>query len=277
MRLAPVLPADQPAGRRPRRIAPWAPWLGVACLAWAISRALWTSPPNPSPPEWERPAPSQGLPAAFDAVVIDPGHGGNDNGASGHGLQEKSLTLDLGRRLSEILLSSGLNALLTRTEDVYVPLGDRVDVGRAAPRAIFVSLHCNSSDAANAHGVEVYAATRKACGDGTVVQTRTGPETLPACEQRLSLAVAESLGNALRCEHHESKHADFFVIRNLAMPAILVECGFLTNADDARALADPAYRERVAEAVAAGILAYRRSVTREPLTGELSVEAAGSL
>jgi N-acetylmuramoyl-L-alanine amidase len=236
-----------------------APWLGAALLVWTICCVLWPdllglieSPLSP-------PAPPHRIPAGFDTVIIDPGHGGNDSGASAHGLQEKRISLDLAHRLSAELRNLGFTVVLTREDDTYVSLPDRVKFAQTVPAAIFVSLHCNYANNASARGFQIYRAESKRAAVPAVVQTSAGSEPLAISEAQLAGAIKHSLAEGLPCDHQEIRTANFFVLRNLDMPALLIECGFLTNPEDARALADPAFRTKLAGAIAKGIAFYRSS------------------
>jgi N-acetylmuramoyl-L-alanine amidase len=247
-----------------------APWLGVALLVWTVWRVLWFGMHGLFEPRLPPSAPAHRLPAGFDTVIIDPGHGGNDSGASAHGLQEKRISLDLAHRLAAGLRDLGLSVVLTREDDTYISLPDRVRFAQAVPAAIFVSLHCNYANNASAHGVEVYRAANKSATVLTVVQTSGGVEPLARSEEQLAGAISNSLGEGLRCDHHETRTANFFVLRNLDMPALLIECGFLTNLEDARALADPAFRTRLAGAIAKGIAVYHSSVSPDAVQATIT-------
>jgi N-acetylmuramoyl-L-alanine amidase len=240
-----------------------APWLGVALLVWTVWCVLRPGLPGLLEPPLS-PVPSHRLPAGFDTVIIDPGHGGNDTGASAHGLQEKKISLDLAQRLSTELRHLGFTVVLTRGDDTYVSLPDRVKLAQAVPDAIFISLHCNYARNASAHGFQIYRAGGKSAAvPATAVQTSAGSEPLAISEAQLADAISNSLGEILRCDHHEIRTANFFVLRNLDMPALLIECGFLTNPEDARAIADPAFRTKLAGAIAKGIALYHSTVSPE--------------
>jgi N-acetylmuramoyl-L-alanine amidase len=151
----------------------------------------------------------------------------------------------------------GFTVILTRENDDFVSLPERVAIANAVPGAIFISLHCNFSDNTNARGVEVYRCDAKS--DGTIIRVTmsTGnAEAIGDVESRLALALGDSVMERLHCESRGLKIANFYVVRNVSFPAVLVECGFLTNVDDAKQLADENYREKLAQALAAGIAAY---------------------
>lgn len=238
-----------------------APWLGAVLLVWTAGCILWYGIPAWLGPGLSPAPPVHRFPAGFDTVIIDPGHGGNDSGASARGLQEKRISLDLAQRLAAELRNLGFTVMLTRKDDTYVSLPDRIQLAQAVPAAIFVSLHCDYANHASAHGFEIYRAETKSAAVLAMVQTAGGSEPLAISEAQLAGAISNSLSVGLRCDHHAIKTANFFVLRNLDMPALLIECGFLTNPDDAKALADPAFRTKVAGAIAKGIAFYHSSVS----------------
>jgi N-acetylmuramoyl-L-alanine amidase len=198
------------------------------------------------------------LPGVFDTVIVDPGHGGSDEGASGHNLKEKIVSLDLAHRMVPKLNALGFTAILTREADGFVSLPQRVAIANAVPGAIFISLHCNFSENAAAHGVEIYRCETKSEGTNIrVIMTAGDAEAISDVESRLAEALGSSLMERLHCESRGLKIANFYVVRNVCFPAVLIECGFLSNAEDAKQLADESYREKLAQALAAGIAGYR--------------------
>jgi N-acetylmuramoyl-L-alanine amidase len=230
-------------------------WLGLIVLFRLFILILQNSPPVP--PESPRVEPRI-LPGIFDTVIVDPGHGGSDEGASGHGLKEKLVTLDLARRMVPKLNAFGFTAILTRETDEFISLPDRVAIANAVPGAIFISLHCNFSDNVSAHGIEVYRCDTKSDGVNVRVTMTAGKvEAISEVESQLAQAMGDSVTERLHTEDRGLKTANFYVVRNISFPAVLVECGFLTNADDARQLADQGYREKLADALASGIAGYR--------------------
>ena len=213
--------------------------------------------PAPSPKEQKPPA-AKTIPGLFSTVIIDPGHGGVDTGASSHGLQEKVVVLDLAKRLVSYLNDAGITAILTRESDQYVSLADRVRLANSVPNAIFVSLHCNFSDNTAARGIEAYRCVVKSNGiEGRVELGADTFASLRDVENQLAESLEENVVQLVHCEARGAKTANFYVVRNIEFPAVLMECGFLTNPDDAKALSDEGYRERLAEGLAKGIVAYR--------------------
>jgi N-acetylmuramoyl-L-alanine amidase len=242
-----------------REIKKALPWIGAILLCLSFHSLIQRQPESDVvlPPE----APV--LTRWFDTVVIDPGHGGLDEGASSHGLKEKDLTLDLSRKLAVELAKQGLKAALTRDADVYMALSDRVALANAAKHAIFLSLHCNFSSDPNAKGIEVYRCIAKSAGAQTLVVIANGEapdESLEQIEEEYARILDDSVARILHADNRGEKRENFFVVRNIFYPALLVECGFLTNAEDAKRLSSEGYRQQFAQSLATGIINYRRLV-----------------
>jgi N-acetylmuramoyl-L-alanine amidase len=204
-------------------------------------------------------------PALIRLIVLDPGHGGSDTGARGKQGVEKTLTLDIARRVERYLEQTNVNAVLTRTSDKTLGLPDRVDLTGSKRADLFVSIHVNSGG--SAEGIETYctppagaastadAARRGAAGDADVCVNNRYDEKnvwLAHCVQR---AVLRATGEADR----GVRRARFVVIRDAPCPAILVECGFLSSRAEEQRLISTDYREKLAKAIADGILEYRKS------------------
>jgi N-acetylmuramoyl-L-alanine amidase len=233
-------------------------WVGLIVLFRLFILILQNSPPVSSESPRVEPRILSGV---FDTVIVDPGHGGSDEGASGHNLKEKIVTLELARRLVSRLNALGFTAILTREADEFVSLPQRVEIANAVPGAIFISLHCNFSDNAAAHGIEIYRCQAKSEGTSIRVTMSAGDaEAISDVEGRLAQALGDSVMERLHGDSRGLKIANFYVVRNVNFPAVLVECGFLSNAEDAKQLADEGYREKLAQALAAGIAAYRSLV-----------------
>jgi N-acetylmuramoyl-L-alanine amidase len=194
-------------------------------------------------------------------IVIDPGHGGGNTGTKSvvDGRFEKEFTLDWAHRLATILATNGWKVFLTRTNDVEVPLGDRVDFAERQRADFFLSLHFNASPTSSPepNGLEVYCLTptgmpsnltRDFDDDATQVYPNNAFD-----KQNLQFA-AQLQHTLLAVNGHVDRglaHARFLgVLRRQSRPAVLVEGGFLSNPDEARRIADPAFRQKLAEAVA---------------------------
>jgi N-acetylmuramoyl-L-alanine amidase len=173
-------------------------------------------------------------------VVIDPGHGGRDRGGMpGQVLPEKPFTLDVGIRLARILRAqTRIKVVLTRTGDYFVSLPERTRIANAYAgiNAVFVSIHFNGAWRVGAYGIETYYYNPRAYRLAALIHPR----------------VIQAMGSIDR----GIRHRGYFVLRRNRLPAVLVECGFLTNRAEAARILQPAARENLARAIAAGIEAY---------------------
>ena len=223
------------------------------------------------------------------AVVIDPGHGGGDSGAVSQGVVEKDLNLDVGRRVAQALAARGIKVRLTREDDHFVPLPERVRIANAQPGAVFVSIHFNDASgdgrvAMNrASGIETFYSENKAmaASEGGWMWAslfgagaKADPVAARDVEQwsvRESAALAQSIQNALvtvtAASYRGIKNGGLYVTRRVRGPAVLVEGGFVSNPAEARRLGDPAYRQKLAEAIADGIVKYLDAASRQPVPG----------
>ena len=173
-------------------------------------------------------------PASAVTVVIDPGHGGHDRGGSpGQRIAEKPYTLDIARRLSSALRARGFRTVMTRSGDYFVPLGQRCAISNSTYGSVFVSIHLNSAPREGAYGIETYYYSG---GSGALAAS-------------IHSAILRGTGTANR----GVRRRGYFVLRHNARPAVLCECGFLTNRAEASRLLNSSYRQRLASAIAAGI------------------------
>jgi N-acetylmuramoyl-L-alanine amidase len=184
------------------------------------------------------PQPSR-TPHGTVVVMIDPGHGGHDSGAVGiGGVQEKDIVLPIGRKLAEVLQHNGLQVILTRNADYFVSLQGRVDMAERDHADVFVSVHANSIDnRPDVNGLEVYY-----------------------YDSGLDLArvVRHSILQRVNVNDRGIRRARFYVLRKSSMPAILVETGYMTGREDIAKLKTVQYQNKMAEAIAHGILQYLR-------------------
>lgn len=234
-------------------------------------------------PDFDRPAAprEKELPApdALSTVVIDPGHGGNDEGTKFYGLAEKDLTLDVAQRLEKTLRSFNFPTMLTRRDDRYVPLGARVGMANKIQHSVFVSIHFNSSSAGSVGGVETFFADQKSPlnedwtwvgffsrGDDVQVHLDNGEELAGFIEA--SLVTRMDAGN--RGIHSKG----LYVVRHTRAPAVLVEAGFLSNPLENQLLRNEEYRQRLANAIAEGIMTYEKSQHAAPPPDKLATSLA---
>jgi N-acetylmuramoyl-L-alanine amidase len=183
--------------------------------------------------------PSQPVPRGRYVVVIDPGHGGSDPGAIGiGGIREKDIVIDISQQVAQFLQQQGVQVILTRTSDIDLELAPRVSMAEQARANAFVSIHANAISMArpDVNGVETYYA--------------------PGKSSRLAAAIQNSILSSLNVRDRGVRAARFYVIRNTSMDAALVETGFVTGAEDAANLSNPAWRTQMAQAIARGILNF---------------------
>jgi N-acetylmuramoyl-L-alanine amidase len=218
--------------KTPARRPPWAALLACALLFLAGCE---TVPQRFVPGGRLEPA------GFFDTVVVDAGHGGHDPGARApFGKSEKHLALDTARRLAGILRASGFRVIETRTADYFVPLDRRVRVSNRLRNAVFVSIHYNWARRTRASGVETFY---------------YGPRS-----SRLAANIQSKALGAYATKNRGIKYRGFYVLRNNRRPAVLCELGFVSNAAENARLQNPAVRQRIAQAVAAGIIAERNGL-----------------
>gem|GEM_PF-83442 len=197
-------------------------------------------------------------------VVIDPGHGGGDEGAtSRNGYREKQATLDTALRLKAILSAQGIPTLMTRRSDVFIPLEERCDIANKCEDFIFISLHYNCGPS-QAHGIETYSVTPQfasSTSDGSRQKRSDSEKQYGNHSDTLNILLADYIHReAIKVLSDESdrglKRARFVVLRETSLPAVLLEGGFLSNSGDARQIVTAEYRQKLAEAVARGIKNY---------------------
>ncbi|MCX6911023.1 MAG: N-acetylmuramoyl-L-alanine amidase [Verrucomicrobia bacterium] len=205
-------------------------------------------------------------------VVLDPGHGGPDQGAHAqNGLTEKTLTLDLAKRLRAVLAQQGYNVLLTRNDDRDTPLDSRPAFARTRKGDLFVSLHFNSSaPSTEPRGAETFCLTPSgAPSTSTKSATLSAADFVTFSGNRfdndnvvLAHCIQQSLVGRVGAVERGVKRARFEVLKDLTCPGVLVECGFLSNASDARLISQSSHRDRLAAAILAGIETYRKAGSR---------------
>src|SRR5213596_1520705 len=168
------------------------------------------------------------------AVVIDAGHGGFDRGGiPGQRIPEKEMTLDVAQRLKTLLAASGYRVIMTRDSDVFVPLPTRVAIANSYGNAIFVCIHFNSAKRMGAGGIETYFYSR---------------ESLP-----LASAIHYYVAGGAPSSNRGVRRRGYYVLRRTSIPAVLVECGFLTNPAEGEYVQTASYRQKLAEEIAAGV------------------------
>ncbi|HJR60388.1 MAG TPA: N-acetylmuramoyl-L-alanine amidase, partial [Vicinamibacterales bacterium] len=219
-------------------------------------------------------------------IVIDAGHGGHDPGAKANGLTESELTLDIALRVQKLLEKQpGVEVVMTRATDVFIPLEDRTKIANREGADLFLSIHANASRNTKARGVETYflnfasnpdaeaVAARENAGSGQAM--RKLPDIVRAIalnnkidESRdLAEMVQRSMVRGLTPRNRALrdigvKQAPFVVLIGAAMPSVLAEMSFVTNKQDAALLKTAAYRQQIAESLLDGIVRYQQSLKK---------------
>jgi N-acetylmuramoyl-L-alanine amidase len=217
-------------------------------------------------------------------IVIDPGHGGQDPGAQAKGLKEADLTLDIALRLEKLLAQEpGLEVVLTRRNDAYISLEERTAIANREGADLFLSIHANTSRSTTARGIETYYLSFAGTPDAEAVAARENashagemhklPDIIRAItlnnkldESRdLAGMVQEALVTRLRRSNNNVmnrgvKKAPFVVLIGAEMPSVLAEVSFMTNRQELQLMKTSVYKQRIAEALHAATMRYRRSL-----------------
>jgi N-acetylmuramoyl-L-alanine amidase len=219
-------------------------------------------------------------------IVVDPGHGGHDPGATGpNGIMEKDVVLAIGLKLRELLKDDlGLDVVMTRTTDVFIPLEERTAIANKVNADLFLSVHANAAPNHSASGIETYylnlAKTEKAA-QLAAKENGTSLEKVSVLQAilfdlmanyklndsaHLADEVQKSLHKKVRSRHSDVKNlgvkqGPFYVLVGATMPSILVETAFVSNIQEESRLKDPAYQEMTAEGIMDGVRGYIASLT----------------
>jgi N-acetylmuramoyl-L-alanine amidase len=217
-------------------------------------------------------------------IVIDPGHGGHDPGATGKGLTEAALVLDVALRLEKLLSSvEGVEVILTRRTDDFVPLQERTAIANREGADLFLSIHANANSNPLAQGIETYFLNFATSGAAAAVAARENaasgqpmaalPDLVKSIalhnkvdESRdLAVYIQSGLARKLQPANRNLKNlgvkqAPFVVLIGAAMPSVLAEISFLTNPQDLTLVRTPAYRQRIAEGLFDAIRKYQTSL-----------------
>ncbi len=222
-------------------------------------------------------------------VMIDPGHGGYDPGtSSASGIQEKTLALEIATRVASALEARGINAAMTRTTNVFIPLGGRTKIANDADADLFVSIHLNSSPNPATTGIEVYylnnttdrATIRLARMENSQAARGYGAPAEPNLNyiltdlrQQYKAIEAASLARMIDAQAVADLDAEFgidvnalgakmgpfYVLVGAQMPSVLIECGFLSNAGEAERLTSARYQQTLADGIADAIVHYLKA------------------
>ncbi|PIE55904.1 MAG: hypothetical protein CSA34_07095 [Desulfobulbus propionicus] len=223
---------------------------------------------------------AQQLGLGVNTIVIDPGHGGKDPGASAFGLQEKNIVLKVAKRVGLVLAETyGFQVKFTRTNDIFIPLEERTAIANTEKADLFLSIHVNAHPQQQVGGVETYflnLATNTEAMRVAALENATSTHNISEMQDilsdlmqnskieessKLAHRVQDNLITGLHKANYKLKNlgvkqAPFYVLLGAQMPAILTEIGFLTNPKEAQLLSDDAFLNTLSKQIAAGIVAY---------------------
>jgi len=174
----------------------------------------------------------------FSTVIIDPGHGGRDGGAYWGGVKESTLNLIIAQKLAYELKARGVKTVLTRTSDYTVSKAKRVQIANRYPNSIYVSIHFNAHTNTSIKGIETFYTSSEGRKMASEVQSR--------------------LYRSLKCRNRGIKRYSYYVLHNTRQPAILVECGFISNPSERSRASTQWYKTTTARVIADGLMAYRK-------------------
>ncbi|MTI62213.1 MAG: N-acetylmuramoyl-L-alanine amidase [Firmicutes bacterium] len=179
-------------------------------------------------------------------IILDPGHGGRDPGAVSMGINEKDLNLKIAAKLHFLLQNRGIKVKMTRTDDRYLFLGDRVRMANNLKADIFISIHCNASNSPRTNGIE----------------TLYYPESFKGkvLAEEIQLKLVDKLK---RKDLGIKTRDDLFVLKYTSMPAVLIECGFLTNPEEKKLLTSDSYGNDIATAISSAASEYFEKLNRK--------------
>lgn len=228
------------------------------------------------------------VPSRIRRIMVDAGHGGKDFGAvSKRGTVEKEITLDIALKLKNELQLLGFEVLLTRASDMFIPLEERAQSPSSRNADIFVSVHANASPSKSLRGFEVYYLSD--ASDSLAMAVERAENAAARYDKNSSMAddksvktiywdmrqtenrresglmakyIGDRVGEGTEISANRIRSANFHVLRRTDCPAVLIETGYITNAQDERRLKDPNYRYELAHAIALGILNYAKEYER---------------
>jgi N-acetylmuramoyl-L-alanine amidase len=232
---------------------------------------------------------SRQLGLGVSRIVIDPGHGGHDPGAKASGLTEASLVLDVALRLETLLQQlPGVEVILTRRVDAFVPLEERTAIANREGADLFLSIHANASRRIAARGIETYFLNLTTDPEAESVAARENAASARTMRQLPDIVKTIALNNKIdesrdfaamiqsalytqlkradaTVKNLGVKQAPFMVLLGATMPSVLAEVSFITNRQDQALLKTGAHRQRIAEALYAGILEYQLALKKAPV------------
>ncbi|WP_320171819.1 N-acetylmuramoyl-L-alanine amidase [Maridesulfovibrio sp.] len=220
----------------------------------------------------------------FKTIMIDPGHGGKDPGASANGLKEKDINLRFAKILAAKLKKAGFSVLYTRSTDVFIPLEERTAMANVKKADMFISIHCNAHRSSKINGLETYTlnlarnrnAVRVAARENAISAKRISDLQVILTDLMLNSKMKESkdLATSIHTDSLASirkkwsvkdqgvREAPFYVLMGAKMPSVLIELGYLTNRTEAGRLNSDKYLSRIADGIVNGVLEYKKQIER---------------
>lgn len=246
----------------------------------------------PEPPDWSPPQPvalppPPKVPGHPLVVVLDPGHGGLDPGAEADGDSEAQLVLSIARELRDLLRRAGIEVVMTREDDTFVPLETRTSIARAAGADVFLALHADALPEGQAVGATVYTLAPEASDAASralaerhdrddllagmdlsrqddlvaqVLMDMARAETMPRTQALAADLVAAIQAAGLKMHRHPHQEAGFSVLKSPDIASVLLELGFLSSESDLKRLKDPAWRAKMETAILQGLTTWWAAV-----------------
>jgi len=205
------------------------------------------------------------FPRKVRTIALAAGHGGKDPGYQLNSRQEKTYTLLMAKVLKETLEAAGFKVVMTRSKDVFVDLDEQADIANRARADLFITVHYNAALDVSPKGVETYCLTPEGAisTNGGAASPRASGNKNDSLNMLLAYQVHKSLLRNTDFEDRGLRRAGFLVLRNIKMPGVYIEGGFLSNPYDAEKIVHPVKRRKVAQAITDGVLAYKRLVERK--------------
>ncbi|WP_319777846.1 N-acetylmuramoyl-L-alanine amidase [Maridesulfovibrio sp.] len=220
----------------------------------------------------------------FKTIMLDPGHGGKDPGASANGLKEKDINLRFTKILAAKLKKAGFSVMYTRSNDTFIPLEERTAMANIKKADMFISIHCNAHRSTKINGIETYTlnlarnrnAVRVAARENAVSAKRISDLQVILTDLMLNSKMKESkdlaqnihtgsLKNIRRkwnVKDQGVREAPFYVLMGAKMPSVLIELGYLTNRTEAKRLKTDSYLSYIADGIVKGVLEYKKQIER---------------
>ncbi|GEP42809.1 N-acetylmuramoyl-L-alanine amidase family protein [Brevifollis gellanilyticus] len=210
--------------------------------------------PEVSLPSWDA--------DAAPLVVVDAGHGGHDGGAVANGVTEKDLSLNLARQLKAHLEKAGVRVRMTREKDRFLELDERCQIAAEAKADAFVSVHLNTNPASEIHGIETYYASSNSLM-ARPMKAQAVSKRRPTGEA-LAQTIQRQVCTSTKAEDRGIKDSQLIVVMRTPCPAALVECGFLTHAEESKRLQQKAYQAKLTRGISDGLVEFLKSNVQLP-------------